>query len=408
MALYEYRAIEKNGKSRKGKIDASSIKQATSNLQAQGLYIVSISAAKSKISFHKNKDKKQRHQKSSIPSQIITSFTRQFSILVSTGIPYNKALEILIDEEENPGFQHVLSSLKAQIVEGSSLAGALANHPDLFTKMYVSMVRAGEAGGTLAKVLAQLAKFREDSEELRSKIQGAMIYPIIMTVMGIAIVIFMISFILPKIVPIFLQFDVELPLPTQIVMGASDLLLEQWPYVLVGGTAFFYGFYRFIHTRKGKKLLDQFLLKIPILGKVIRKVVIFRFTQTLGTMLDSGVELKQALDIVKFVMGNRVYEDQFDDIIHNITKKGMDLSHALRKTENFPTSVIQMIRVGEESSKLDEMLQRISLTMEKEVKQTIEKAVALLEPVMIIWMAVMVGFIILAVMMPMFQLNQMV
>lgn len=404
MAIFEYKAIDKTGKTKKGKIDATSQKQATIKLKSQNLHPLSISSPKGKQA-GKSKSPKKR-TRSSVPSKIITGFTRQLSILVSTGIPYDKALEILIEESEHQVFQQVLSDIRAQIVEGSSLAAALKSRSDLFPKMYVAMVQAGEAGGTLGKVLNQLADSREETEELVSKIQGALIYPIIMSIMGVGIVGFMITFIIPKIVPIFQQFDIELPLPTRIVLGTSNFVVSNWLMLII---AFFVSAivgFRFSKTKMGEKLIDSLLLKIPYLGNMIRKIIVFRFTETLGTLLSSGVELAQSMEIVKFVVGNRVFEDKFDQIISDITQKGMDLSQALRKTQVFPLTVIQMIRVGEESSKLDEMLDRISIIQEKEVKQSFDKTVALLEPLMILGMAFMVGFIVLAVMLPMFKLNQ--
>lgn len=406
MAIFEYRAIDKTGKTRKGKIDAASQRQATSKLKTQGLHLVSISSPKQKQATKSKSFKKPK--RTSVPSKVITGFTRQLSILVSTGIPYDKALEILIQESDNESFQHVLSDMRSQIVEGSSLAAALQPRIDLFPKMYIAMVKAGEAGGTLGKVLNQLADSREENEELISKIQGALIYPTIMSLMGIGIVSFMITFIIPKIVPIFQQFDLVLPLPTRIVLGASNLVVNNWASFIIGLPVVLILGYRFSKSRKGEKIFDTLLLKIPVIGAMSKKLAVFRFTQTLGTLLGSGVELKQSLDIVKYVVGNRVFEDKFDQIIVDVTKKGMDLSQGLRKTGVFPLSVIQMIRVGEESSKLEEMLTRIASLQEKEVKQSLEKTVALLEPVMILGMALMVGFIVISVMLPMFKLNQLI
>lgn len=404
MALFEYRAIDKAGKTKKGKIDAASEKQASVKIRSQGLHPISINSSKGK-SAAKPKSKKQLY-KASIPSKVITGFSRQLSVLVSTGIPYDKALEILIEECEHQGFQHVLSDIKAQIVEGSSLAAALQKHGEHFPKMYIAMVRAGEAGGTLGRVLSQLTESREENEELVAKIQSALIYPVIMAVMGIGIVGFMITFIIPKIVPIFQQFDIELPLPTRIVLGTSNFVVANWiPLLILILLTTLFG-YRFSKSKTGEKLLDALLLKLPIIGNMIRRIVVFRFTETLGTLLVSGVELAQSMEIVKYVVGNRVFEDKFDEILSNITQKGMDLSHALRKSEEFPLTVIQMIRVGEESSKLDEMLTKISTIQKKEVNQSFDKTVALLEPVMILGMAFMVGFIVLAVMLPMFKMNQ--
>ena len=404
MALFEFRAIDKSGKTKKGKIDATSAKQATSKLKSQGLHPLSISSSKGKSS-QKSKSHKSAYR-SSVPSKLITAFTRQLSVLVSTGIPYDKALEILIEECEHQGFQHVLSEIRAQIVEGSSLAAALQKYNNLFAKMYVAMVRAGEAGGTLGKVLDRLADSREENEELASKIQGALIYPVIMSVMGLGIVGFMITFIIPKIVPIFQQFEIELPLPTRLVLGTSNFVVSHWISLFITVLVSAIVIFRFAKSRSGEKIFDIFFLKLPIVGNMISRIVVFRFTETLATLLMSGVELAQSMEIVKFVVGNRVFEDTFDQILIDITKKGMDLSQALRKTNVFPLTVIQMIRIGEESSKLDEMLSRISTIQEKEVKQSFDKTIALLEPVMILGMAFMVGFIVLAVMLPMFKLNQ--
>lgn len=406
MALFEYRAIDKSGKKRKGKVDAPSLKQATTKIKSQGLHLVSISSAKEKLKgvF----DSRIPQKGARVPFDIVTNFTRQLSILVSTGIPYDKAFDILIEESEHATFQHVLDLIKARIVEGSSLASALENHPTLFSKMYVAMVKAGEAGGTLDQVLQYLTTAREGTAEIKSKIQKALIYPIIMTLMGFGIVIFMVTFIIPKIIPIFQQFNVQLPLPTRIVIGLSDLITGgAWQLVLISGMAAFF-LVRFIKMNRGELMKDWVLLKTPVLGKIIKKIIVFRFTQTLGTLLRSGVELKQSLEIVKKVMGNRIYENHFDEISLNITKRGMDLSQALRQAGIFPITVIQMIRVGEESSQLEKMLSKVSEILENEVKQSLEKTIAMLEPALILWMALTVGFIVLSVMLPMLRMNQLI
>lgn len=404
MSLFVYRCVNQDGKKRNGKIEAPNLKQATTQLQSQGLFITSIHSSREKLGTSTGKDKK--FKRSSVPGSIITAFTRQLSILVDTGIPYDKAFEILIEECTHTIFMNILSSMKAQIIEGGTLAGSLSTQPKLFPKMYVAMVRAGEAGGTLAKVLEQLAIHRESGEALRHKVQGAMIYPAIMVVMGMGIVTFMMSFIIPKIIPIFQQFDVELPLPTRIVLVLSDFITGSWLLIIIVISALLFALQQYIKTKKGEYLRDLLILKIPVLGKVLRKLVVFRFTQSMGTMLTSGVDLKQSLDIVKHVMGNRVYEDKFDQLSQDITKKGMHFSQGLRVSGLFPVTVIQMIRVGEESGQLEAMLDKISSTLEKEVSQTVEKAIAVLEPVMIMWMSLMVGFIVLAVMLPMFEMNQ--
>jgi type II secretory pathway component PulF len=405
MALFEYRAVDKNGKKLKGKIDAPNHKQAAAKLQNQDLYIVSLtSTKKSLISF----STQNKLSYSKIPTTIITNFTRQFSVLTGTGVPYDRAFEILIQECENAKFQNILSAMKSQIMEGSSMANALQSHPQIFSKMYIALVKAGEAGGTLSAVLERAAQSREDSEELTNKIKGALIYPIVLLIVAIGIVAFMATFLIPKISPIFLQFNVTLPLPTRMVIAMSNFITSNW-WLLIIAIIFSVLLFRYlISTNLGEKMKDTFLLKFPVVGKAIHQIIIFRFTRTLGTMLTSGVELKQALAIIKQVLGNRVFEDIFESVIINITKKGMDLSQALRKTELFPPSVTQMIRVGEESSKLEFMLTKISESLEKDVKQTIDKSVALLEPITILWMACVVGYILMAIMLPMFEINQMI
>lgn len=403
MPIFGYKAINRDGKNVKGSIDATSEKQAVAKLQAQNLYVASIHTLKKKDNHSKNGGSNRRRK--SVPSSEITGFIRQFSVLASTGIPYDKAFEILLQECQHIGFRSVLSDMKSQIMEGSSLANTMQNFPDIFSRMHVAMVRSGETGGTLPDVLKRMADSREADEALKNKIQGALVYPIIMVGVAILIVIFMLTFILPKITPIFQQFNVQLPLPTRIVIFFSDILMNHWLLVLIGFSGAFFLLRKARYTAKGELLFDRMLLKIPILGKLLEKIIICRFTQTLGTMLSSGVELRSTLKVIKHVVGNRVYENIFDQMSKDITEKGLDLSFVLKKTGLFPATVTQLVRVGEESSQLEDMLNKISEILDKEIKQTLEKTIALLEPITILWMAIVVGFILLAVMMPMFEIN---
>lgn len=405
MPIFGYKAINRDGKNVKGTIDAVSEKQAVAKLQGQNLYVASIKVMKEKTGSPKGKGFQFGKK---IPSTEITGFIRQFSVLASTGIPYDKAFEILLQECQNAGFRAILADMRSQIMEGSSLANTMQNFPHIFTRMHVAMVRSGETGGTLPDVLKRMADSREADEALKSKIQGAMVYPVIMVIVAILIVIFMLTFILPKIVPVFQQFNVELPLPTRIVIFLSDVLTQHWLVISLAVIISVFMFRKAKHTAKGELLMDRLILKIPIFGNVIEKIIICRFTQTLGTMLSSGVELRSTLKVIKHVVGNRVYEDIFDQMSKDITEKGLDLSYVLRKTGLFPPTVTQLVRVGEESSQLESMLNKISEILDREIKQTLEKTIALLEPVTILWMAVVVGFILLAVMMPMFEINNMI
>lgn len=404
MPIFEYQALDQQGKTVKGKIDSPSEKQATNTLQSQKLYPLSIKETKK--TFSKVKGKKKGLLQGSVPISVITDFTRQFAILVEASIPYDKGLEIIIQECDHSTFQNVLSDLKARIVEGSSLANALHYHPKLFSKMYTSMVKAGEAGGKLPTVLLRLAKFREEEADLKEKVKNAMIYPSIMGILGIGIVIFMITFILPKIIPIFDSFGVQLPLPTRIVIIASDLIVNYGWWILLGIIGIIFGIKKLINSNKGELVYHQMLLKTPMIKGVLFKILIFRFTQSLGTLLNSGVELRKSLEIVKFTTGNRIFEKAVDAITQDITQKGLPLSQALKKTKLFTGTVIQMIKVGEESSQLDTLLVKVADNLEKEVRETMNRLVTFLEPMIMFGMAGFVGFIVVAILLPMFQINQ--
>ncbi len=405
MALFNYQAIDATGKNKKGKIDAANLKAAKQALQAQGLMITDL-----KASFSKNNKKNNTTKspyKGKVSSKVIASFTRQFSVLQKASVPYDRTLEILIQETKDPEFLHVLSEIKSKIVEGSPFATAIEGFPELFPKMYVAMVKAGESGGMLPQVMEKLGAFLEASQELKGKLQNALIYPIVMSFVGLGIVGFMLTFILPKITPIFAQFDLQLPLPTRIVMALSDIVSSSWWVLAILGAAGYFLFQVYKKTPAGALKINQLAIKTPVLGGLLLKVYHFRFAQTMGVLLSSGVAVKPALDIVSKVTGSPVFELAFEQVQLDVTKKGLDLSQALKKTELFPASLVQMIRIGEEGGLLEDMLEQISVGLEKDVAQTVQSAVALLEPVLIVTMAVAVGFIAISVMLPMFELNQM-
>jgi len=403
MALFDYAALDAKGNKRKGRIDAASLKAAKQSLQGQGLYLTEI------------RPHQERSLKLSLGAKTggrisgrqIADFTAQFAVLQATGIPYDKALEILIQETKNPVFLHLLSEVKARIEEGAPFAQALEPHQAQFGKMYLAMVRAGEAGGNLAKVLGKLSKYLEETEEIKGRLSSALVYPIVMTLVGLAIVVFLLTFILPKIVPLFQQFEVELPLATRMVIGASDLISGAWWILLPLGLAGIYAFQRYKATPAGAWQVESALLKTPVLAGMLHKLYHYRFAQTLGALLTGGVEVKEALSIVSQVTGSVVYEKAFAQVDLDITQKGLDLSQALRKTGLFPPALVQMVRVGEEAGELEAMMEQITANLEKEMARTMQKGLALLEPVLIVLMALGVGFIVMAVMLPMFELNQM-
>ncbi|KAK3596101.1 hypothetical protein CHS0354_027371 [Potamilus streckersoni] len=370
MPIYEYKALDARGVEQKGKMDAANVKQVIAQLKAKNLMpndiVLSNSAA---AGGGEGKDKKSFTLFSKkITKAQISAFTRQFATMIDTGIPYNRALEIIIQEHENPKMQAMLSDIRARIVEGSTLATALQNHADIFSPMYISVVRAGEAGGNLAETMMRQAKFQEEQQALEAKVQTAMVYPMIMSVLGVGIVIFMVKFILPKIIPIFEHFNVQLPLPTRIVIGLSNLISNYGLILLLAIVGGAYLIKKYLKTESGRMFMDQRILKMPLFGPFTNKLLTYRLAQSLGTLLSSGVELRQALDIAKNVTGNKVYEKSIQELSEAVTKKGFSLSVGLKKAGILTDSTIQMIRVGEESGRLEPMLLKISENLEAEVK----------------------------------------
>ena len=408
MPIYEYIAVDSSGKEQKGKIDATNSKQVVAQLKQKSLTPSSISLSRSGTAATSKSKGGFKLFQSKIPKNLISNFTRQFATMIDTGIPYNRALEIIIQEVPHPRFQQILSDIRSKVVEGSSLAKALQMYPDIFPNMYVSMIGAGEAGGTLADTMLRQSKFQEEQQALESKVQTAMVYPIVMSVLGIGIVIFMIKFILPKIIPVFQHFNVVLPLPTRIVIFMSDMLSDYGLFVLIliAGMAFF--FKKFSETDKGRLIIDRNILKIPLIGEFLNKLLTFKFAQALGTLMASGVELRQSLQIAKYITGNKVYEKSIEELSEMVTKKGFMLSQGLKKANILTASTIQMIRVGEESGRLEQMLLKIAENLEAEVKGTLDKLVAFMEPIIILVMAIGVGFIVMAIMLPIFEMNQLV
>lgn len=399
MPLYQYQAFDQAGVLRKGSEDAVSESDLRQRLRSQQLY-------PKEIRVSRNTSRSFLPKRGTNYKRALTLFTRQFEVLMDATIPYDKALQLIIEQTEDVGFKEILAEVRARVVEGGSLADALQLYPKIFPEMYVSMIRSGENSGNLGTILKRLADYYETQERLRGRLKSAMIYPAFMLVFSLLVVVFMVTYIVPKITQIFASKGTLLPLPTRILMGLSDFMVNSWYLVLTGLIILIFGFSAFLRSEFGKKVLQQLQLKAPLIGPLMQKVLIARFCQTLGTLLGSGVDLKTALEISRHVVVNQILMDQLNKMIIEVNNKGIPLSAAMGRTGYFPDYVQHVVAIGEEAARVDELLERVANRMQEEVSRLLEGLTALLQPTMIVLMGGIVGFIALSVLLPMLNMNQ--
>lgn len=399
MPLYQYQAFDQAGVLRKGSEDAVSESDLRQRLRSQQLY-------PKEIRVSRNTSRSFIPKRGTNYKRALTLFTRQFEVLMDATIPYDKALQLIIEQTEDVGFKEILAEVRARVVEGGSLADALQLYPKIFPEMYVSMIRSGENSGNLGTILKRLADYYETQERLRGRLKSAMIYPAFMLVFSLLVVVFMVTYIVPKITQIFASKGTLLPLPTRILMGLSDFMVNSWYLVLIGLIILIFGFSAFLRSEFGKKVLQQLQLKAPLIGPLMQKVLIARFCQTLGTLLGSGVDLKTALEISRHVVVNQLLIEQLNKMIIEVNNKGIPLSAAMGRTGYFPDYVQHVVAIGEEAARVDELLERVANRMQEEVSRLLEGLTALLQPTMIVLMGGIVGFIALSVLLPMLNMNQ--
>ncbi len=401
MPVYNYRAINNKGESVKGVISAESVKIASDRLRKDGIYLSSINEAtgtsRSLIGL----------PWSGVSNSELAVTTRQFSTLISSGLPLETSLLALYEQAGDQKLKEILSQVRTRVSEGSSLHSALAQHKNVFSDLYVSMVRAGEASGTLDVVLDRLADFLEKQQELTSKIRGAMVYPAIMFVVGLGVLIFMMTFVIPKVANIFEASNKALPLITLILIGASDFLRENFALLLVFLAVLFFFARRYIKTPSGKKNYDRFSLKIPVFGKMSSKVIISRFTRTLATLLSSGIPLLDSIGVSESVLGNSLYIESIKDVRVKVAE-GATFGGCLGQTGIFPPLVVRMVSVGEDAGKVEVMLSKVADMYDTEVDGMLSTLTSLLEPLMILIMGVVMGFIVFAVLLPVLNLTSVI
>ena len=413
MPMYAYKGVSPNGKAIAGVRDAESPKTLRQILRKDGVLVTSFELSKG------GKAAKERNAKrAGLSKEVdlggffvgvskieIAVLTRQLATLLKAGIPLAEALGALVEQIANVRLKTPMSEVRTAVNEGSSFADSLAKHPRLFDELFVSMVRAGEVAGNLDEVLTRLADFLEGAQKLKSKITGAMIYPMVMVVVGAGIMTVLMIKVIPEITSMFTQSGKTLPLNTRMLIAFSGFLGRNILLLMIGLVAGIFLFLRWIRSKDGKPVWHRFTLRMPVLGQLIRTINVGRFARTLGTMLQSGVPMLRSLDTAKQIVGNVLIQQAIEDAKKAVTE-GESLAQTLKKSGQFPATMIHMVAVGERAGQLEQMLERVAITYESEVDTKLTRFTSLLEPLMLVIMGGAVAFIVFSILQPIMDLGQ--
>lgn len=407
MAAYSYKVADKTGKIIKGTLTAEDEKSAAHILQNKGYLPIKIYQTESRPDSAEAKLAKwyaavfQR-----ISSKDVMVFTQDLAVLLGAGLPVDRALSIMIDAIEKDRFKAVIGDILKSVKAGTYLSDAMAKHPEAFSDFYVNMVRAGESGGVLEDILNRLGIFLETYQETREYVVSAMIYPaFLILICGVSLIV-VLTFVIPKISVVFAGLGGALPLSTRILLTLSETMKKLWWLIPVGIGAMYFIFIKYYQSPGGRLKVDRFKLRLPLVGELVTRIETARLTRTLGVLLKSGVPILQALNLVRAIISNRVISTTMKDIYERV-KEGDRFSNSLENANILPTLGVQMILVGEESGRLDDMLIQVAQTYEKAVRETVKRLIGLLEPVMILLMGLVVGFIVISMLMGIFSVNEM-
>ncbi|MEK6776542.1 MAG: type II secretion system inner membrane protein GspF [bacterium] len=404
MPVYEYKALDRKGKAITGIVDADSSQEARGKLREQEVYITELSESSS---VHV----KDRSSSITLFTRIspieVSIVIRQLSTLLNAGIPLVEALSAIIDQMDNKGLEKMLSQVRESVREGRSFADSLSPHTRAFSTLMINMIRSGESSGSLEIVLLRLADFLEQQVMTKRKVQSALIYPAVIVSIAFLILLFLMTYVVPSVTKIFADMKQTLPLPTAVLIAISSFIRSYWWLFLLLLVAAFTGIKAYIKTQEGRIHFDRFKLKMPIFGSIYRKIAISRFSRTLGTLLENGVPLLSSLDIVKNVVGNKILEMTIEEARTHIGE-GSTIHEPLRRSGVFPPILIHMIHVGEKSGTLEQMLNKVADITDNEIDTTINTLTSLLEPLMIVGLALVVGFIVISILLPIFEINQLI
>ena len=407
MPVYEYTALDIKGKTISGIIDADSSRTARQKLRTSKIFPVSIEEVHDTSKIKTKKSFSFKDSFSRVRPYEISMMTNQLATLLGAGLPLVSAMDALISQIRSQAFKKMLAKIKDSIVEGNSFARSLSLFPGTFSSLYINMVKAGETSGALDIVLERLADITEKQEALKNRIRAAMAYPVLMCLIGMVVLFLLLTFIVPNITSIFSDMNQTLPAPTLFLIKISGIFKNYWWMILIVLTVILFALNRIRKTVKGRYFFDKTKLLLPRFGILSKKIAVARFSRTLGSLLDNGVPMLSSLEIVKNIVDNALISDAIEAASKEVGR-GQGLGPALAGTKMFPDLTIQMILVGEQSGKLEAMLDKIADVFENEVENSIMSMTSLLEPVMILIMAVIVGFIVLSICLPIFEMSTLV
>lgn len=388
---FKYEARDGKGVLSKGTMEKINEGGVAAELREKKLIPIKISAYKAPLQF------------GGVSNADVTNFTRQLSTMITAGLPINDALNLL-RMQASPTFIPVVSSIMADVSSGVGLSDAMAKFPKVFSKVYIALIRAGEAAGVLEKILNRLADNMEKNHEFRGKVMGAMIYPIIILFGMVGVIIVMMVFVVPKLTSLYGEFGADLPIATKILVGTSNFMIHDWWLIIILVVAGFYGLRSLMTNPDGKRWIDGQVYKIPVVGNLTRQIMLTELTRTLGLLVGAGISIVEALNIVSGALGNVVVESEVRKIAMQV-EKGFPVSISFSESSVFPVMIGQMIAVGEETGKMDEVLEKLSSYYESESEQKVKGLTAAIEPLIIMIMAVGVGFLVFSIIIPIYDIT---
>jgi type IV pilus assembly protein PilC len=402
MITFSYQARDASGKIVSGIQDALNEDNAVTSLMSRGLMVLSLQK--------KAAATRTRVKVWTVKETDLVLFTRQLSTMVEAGISLVQALTALYDQcdaKRQKNLRHVISDVTTRVQGGETFHESIAKHPRVFNRLYVSMVKAGEAGGLLAEILDRLAGFLESSARLRKKIKSAMTYPVVVISIAMLITIFLIVRVVPIFGEIFKDFGAKLPAPTQFLIDVSDFVRGQWYFLVLGVGGTIFGIRTFLRSTSGRQMWDRWKLKLPVFGPLVHKICMSRFSRTFAQLIRSGVPILEVLDIVGGSSGNHVVETSIQSVSEDV-QKGDNLSVALSKKPIFPPMMLRMVSAGEATGKIDTMLEKMADFWDEEIEAMLDALTSLIEPMLIVFLGVIVGGIVIAMFLPIFKLNEIV
>jgi len=408
MPVYEYKAANEEGKTVKGVLTAESEEELEASLENRNLYLISAKLTNKSapsIGGAVAPAAGRRVARARVSREELISFTVHLATVIGAGVPILQGLEDMIEETENPHFQNVIRDIRQQIEEGSSISEAFARHPEVFSELYVAILKSGETTGRLDDVLKEIVGFLEWQDELVGTVKQATTYPIIVLVLVCGLIGIIFTFVLPRFLSIFDGFNIPLPLPTRIVIAISGFFQNFWWLMVSAVVIAYVGLRAAYRTPQGRYFLDRVKLNIPVFGELIRKIALSRFSHYLATLFGAGVNIINALEVVERVVGNAVLSDIIRKARLQVTT-GKSIAGALRESKEFPPMVVRMVTIGETTGNLEETLQKVSEYYDREVPQTIKKMFTTLESAIIVMLGVVILFVVLSILLPMMSLNQ--